>query len=305
MCYGASSTMVAAKQFDTSGTEPGFWKDLAYRFLFASGYPLRPSLDSIRAAFLLSASTMGEWNLNPDPTPIAVLLRASQALGLHRDPSKFQFTTREAVFRRRLWWSIYAVDLCYSLAHGLPATINPSKSDVQVIEDESNPEVRWLTFLTPINLCLARILEEIYGFSRPNACVLKRLDLDASKQSASMLQRQRRDSPQNEFIAMSTSLCWDKVVMLLHQPYLRCPSWPKDSRGKALNAAQRYVKDYSSTITSTCLIQYRWILSHWNIFHAVAIILQDLIQCKSFSSTWIIFTLSYQSLCIRLALRAG
>lgn len=102
MCCGASSTLVSSGHVDSTHEEPDFWRDLGHRFLFASGYPLRPNMSSLRAAFLLSASSMTEWSFLPDPTPISVLIRAAQSIGLHRDPRTFQCSIREADFRRRL-----------------------------------------------------------------------------------------------------------------------------------------------------------------------------------------------------------
>ena len=39
-----------------------------------------------------------------------------------------------------------------------------------------------------------------------------------------------------------------------------------------------YIKDYAHATTEPALAQYRWILSHWSMFHPVAIVLQDLVQ---------------------------
>jgi len=235
-------------------------------------------MDNMRAAFLLSASSMAEWNLVPDPTPISVLVRVAQSLGLHRDPATFQCSPREADFRRRLWWSISALDASYSLAHGLPPVINQASADVQPYDDEANPETKMLTFITRTNLLYRRILEDIYSVRKPKTHIFQQLDRDATNLGRYMAQKAQGDNPQDKFIALSAKMCCGKAIFILHQPYLRSELWPKESRSKALDAAANYIRDYVATMTVPFLAQYRWILSHWNMFHAIAIILQDLTQ---------------------------
>jgi hypothetical protein len=278
ICFWASSTLNMSGQVDPSNTEPPFWKDLAHRFLFASGYPLRPNLDNLRAAFLLSASSMTEWDLLPDPTPISVLVRTAQSLGLHRDPASFQCSPREANFRRRIWWSILALDVSYSLAHALPPLILRGTFDVQMIDCETDPELKCLTSICRVNIRFSRILEEIYGIRKPSVHVFQELDHDTGELRKELIQKPEGVSAQDKFIALSRNMCCAKMIFILHQPYLRSALWPKESRTKALESAVCYIKDYATAMTEPSLSQYRWILSHWSMYHALAIILQDLIQ---------------------------
>ena len=278
MCFAASSTLIMSGQADASDTEPTFWKDLAHRFLFASGYPIRPNLNSLRAAFLLGASSMTEWNFLPDPTPISVLIRTAQTLGLHRDPASLGCSPREADYRRRLWWSISTLDISYALAHAVPPMINQDHSDVQVIDDSNTPELRWLTFIIGMILTVSKILEDIYGIRKPNTHILQRLDAEIVSRNKPPSRKSHSESAQDKFIARCRRMCCDKMMYILHQPYLRSGSWPRESRNKALESAVEFIRDYSFTITEPSLAQYRWILSHWSMFHPLAIILQDFIQ---------------------------
>ena len=41
---------------------------------------------------------------------VAPLVRAAQQLGLHRDPRYLNLVAGHAEMRRRIWWSVFALD---------------------------------------------------------------------------------------------------------------------------------------------------------------------------------------------------
>lgn len=235
---------------------------------------------TVQAAFLLAIPSMAEWKAHPDPGPICILIRASQSLGLHRDPTSFQLSPREADFSRVLWWSIHGLDVGYALAHAVPTLIAPTKFDVQINLGEDKLYRRFLTSLIPTNLVLSRIFEEIYGVRPPKRHVFQKLDEEVERLCTcqAMDYQPPYALPLEKFIKLGQRLCCWKVAFVLHQPYLRSSQWPQISRRKALDACQNYISDFSSAVTDCSLTSYRWVLDHFNVFHACAVILQDLIQ---------------------------
>ncbi|EXJ89069.1 hypothetical protein A1O3_02133 [Capronia epimyces CBS 606.96] len=304
MCYQAASSLSCSSEQDPrSGPwsiQSSAWKALSHQLLFASRYPLRPNLNTVRAAILLAVSSIAEWAPDPDPTPIAVLVRAGQALGLHRDPEWFQCSAREADFRRRIWWSIHGIDLTYSMAHGVPPLIHSRGYDVKTqtghdhdhdgdCKSLSGSEFEALEARKPgntidLHLMWSRIVETIYSTQKPTKEIFEKLEAEMTECCAAILDKSdsrrplREPSPRDEFIAACERMCCHRSVLILHQPYLRSRLWPQTSRAKTLEACKGYIREYTATLTKPTLSAYRWILRHYSVFHMCAIILQDLFQ---------------------------
>ncbi|KAJ8100179.1 hypothetical protein POJ06DRAFT_255641 [Lipomyces tetrasporus] len=286
ICYSAACSAEAAFSADASvnmkhfKVTPSSWEDLAYRLLSASGYPLRPNLNTIRAAFLLATPSIAECKEYPDPVPICVLVRAAQSLGLHREPVSFNFSSREADFRRVLWWSIHGLDISYAVAHALPPLIQSTNSDVRMIFDEENLDRRLLSTLIRVNLLFSKIFEDIYGIDQPTRDVFQLLDEEVANVCADVTTKSRLPATGTleKFIGFSQRMCCRKMTFTLHQPYLRSAQWPQSSRRKALEACRDYINEFTAGAIDPNLAPYRWVLNHFNVIHACAIVLQDLIQ---------------------------
>lgn len=299
MCYGATASLCSANDVEAASLDPVAWRELSHRLLVESGYPLRLTMSNLRAAFLLAASSMAEWGTHRDPAPICVLVRAAQSFGLHRDPESFRFSPREANLRRILWWAIYALDMGYATAHALPPLTHASDSDVKATLEGDESEVAMLSTLIRINQMFARVFDGIYGIRKPTQDMFQTLSDDAASMCAEVVSNSHRrqsqyrgpnpppghghghghgHGPRRAFIAASERMCADKVMLIVHQPYLRSKQWPRSSRGKALAACRNYILDFADTVTEPSLAPFRWILNHWNMFHACAIVLQDLTQ---------------------------
>lgn len=293
MCYDASSSLSLCDEGDFSATDVIAWKTMALNLLFESGYPLRPTMNNLRAATLLAASSMAESAIYPDSTPICVLVRAAQSFGLHRDPDFFQFSTREGNCRRILWWSIRALDVSYAVAHALPPLIRFTDSDVKMSLEGDIVEVEFLRTMIGLNLLGSQILDGIYGTRKPNKETLQTLDSRLASFSADMVEQTRQPSGSIplDFSKASERMSCYKLIFILHQPYLRSPIWPRESRHKALDACKAYIEEFVDTLVDPRFAPFRWFLNHWNIFHACAIILQDLTQnaCRAESTPWLEF----------------
>ncbi|KAE8162871.1 hypothetical protein BDV40DRAFT_150896 [Aspergillus tamarii] len=256
------------------------WKDLADQLLSSNGYPRQPNLNTVRAAFLLALPSMADGRTHPDPGPVCVLLRAAQFLGLHRDPSSFNFSPHEMDSRRVLWWAIHGLDVAYSVAHALPPLIHATATDVQIIEHNDISERKLIGTLIRVNSLISTIFQTVYGIRQPTGKDIQELDEKANTICTDEISTHKSPamSATEKFITMSQRMCCYSMLFILHQPYLRSTQWPQTSRQKALTACQNYINDYLMGITDPELAPYRWILGHFDVIHACAIVLQDLIQ---------------------------
>ncbi|KAL1856674.1 hypothetical protein Plec18167_009112 [Paecilomyces lecythidis] len=281
LCYAASCSVSASNNAEPLSSIPSSsWRNVASQLLFDSGYPSRPNLNTIRAAFLLAAPSMAEGVFHPDPGPICVLVRAAQSLGLHREPMSFQLSAHEAVLSRILWWSIRGLDTSYAVAHALPPLIHPTTTDVQMIDCEDKVERKLLKTIIRTGLLISSTFHNIYGVRQPTFNDVQRLDEESEKVSTEEVSDSQHPgmTALERFVAMSRRMCCCKMLFILHQPYLRTPQWPQSSRIKALNACQDYIGGFLTGVTDHALSPYRWVLEHFDVIHPCAILLQDLIQ---------------------------
>ncbi|OJJ38358.1 hypothetical protein ASPWEDRAFT_24299 [Aspergillus wentii DTO 134E9] len=284
ICYTAACSATAAGDMEAQSCIPfPSWGTLAQQMLYASGYPRGPNLNTICAAFLLAAPSMAENGFAPDPGPVCVLVRAAQSLGLHRDPCSFQLTSSEMELRRVLWWSIHALDMSYAIAHALPPLLHPATYDVQVIVDGGQADRRMVTTIARVNLILSRTLHDIYGIHQPTRQRIQVLDEEVEILCAEEVSKSHQvpATARERFISASQRMCCWKVAFILHQPYLRSLQWPQDSRRKTLHACREYITLFLASAADSTLAPYRWVLEHFNVHHACAIVLQDLIQHPS------------------------
>ncbi|KAK5312893.1 hypothetical protein LTR93_011164 [Exophiala xenobiotica] len=277
--YIASCSAEACSNIKTFTLTSAQWFDNA-QMLAKSLYPSRPNPSTIRAAFLMAVPNITEVTSNASFSPISVLARAAQFLGLHREPLALHASSNSAEFRRVLWWSIQSLGIGYSLAHALPPLVHPTNSDVRMLSTRGRLNRRLLISLIRVSNALAKILEDIHDIRQPTLATLQRLDKDVEDvcSSEAMGVAQTNSSPTERFLVPHQRACCWKLQCVVHQPYLRSTQWPQSSRRKALDACKRYISDFSKSITEPALAPYRWILNHFNVFHACAVILRDLVQ---------------------------
>lgn len=286
ICYSAACSIGASGDLNLPRLVPtSTWKRRAEEFLNLAGYPFRPSLDTVRAAYLLATPSSAEETSHFDPGPVCVLLRAAQRLGLHREPSSFHLPRRDADMRRVIWWSIHALEVSYAVSHALPPLLHPTTFDAKLIDIENRRDCRLMNTIARVTVVMSRTLYEIYGVRQPTYSGIRELDEQATETRAREVAESQPFSSQttalDRFISLSQRMCCSKMIYILHQPYLRSPQWPRDSRPKALSACQEYIGDFLTCLTDPALTPYRWVLDHFNIIHACAILLQDLIQNPS------------------------
>ncbi|KAJ5404070.1 hypothetical protein N7509_003941 [Penicillium cosmopolitanum] len=281
ICYTATCSITASGELRSPSLTPAStWRNMTELFLSLSDYPLRPCLDTVRAAYLLATPSSAEENAFLDPGPLCVLLRVAQSLGLHRDPSSFGLPRCEADLKRVLWWSIHALEVSYSVSHALPPIVHHGTFDVKVINSEGRSYRKLISTISRVSVVMSKILYEIYGTRQPIYAVIRKLGEEAAQTCTDEAEDHQLPhiAALDRFIDLSQRMCCSKMVYILHQPFLRSTQWPRDSRPRAIRACQDYIEAFLASFTDPALTCYRWVLNHFNAIHPCAILLQDLIQ---------------------------
>ncbi|OGM45121.1 hypothetical protein ABOM_006626 [Aspergillus bombycis] len=288
ICYTATRSIKAPENTNVwFSFRSSFWKEVTTQLLAESGYPSRPNLNTVRVAFFLAIPSMAEGHTHPDPSSVSILVRAAQSLGLHREPLLFQLSAQDAEVSRVLWWSVRGLDITYAISHGLPPVIHAETTDVRSIDCRYGSERTLLSTISRTTALISKTLYHIYSVSQPTLRDIKHLDDEAEKVYAEECgdHNENMDTLQR-FVAMSRMMCCCKMMIILHQPYLRTSQWPQESRSKALMSCQEYIGGFVAGVSDESLAPYRWVLDHFDVIHACAIILQDLIQnCHSSESS--------------------
>ncbi|KAE8146219.1 hypothetical protein BDV25DRAFT_54468 [Aspergillus avenaceus] len=280
ICYTATRSIEASWNSNSWFSLPSsFWEEVKIQLLAESGYPSRPNLNTVRVAFFLAIPSMAEGHSHPDPSCVSILVRAAQSLGLHREPLSFQLSAQDAEASRVIWWSVRGLDITYAISHGLPPLIHSATTDVRFVDSGYASEHKLFTAVAQTTAMLSKTLHHIYSVSQPTFHDIKKLEEEADKIHTELSKNHNiHMDPMKRFVAMSRLMCSSKVMIILHQPYLRTSQWPQDSRQKALNSCQDYISSFVTAATDKSLAPYRWVLGHFDVIHACAIILQDLIQ---------------------------
>lgn len=72
---------------------------------------------------------------------VTMVVRMSQAMGLHRDPTFFSLSPFEMEERRRLWHIVHYLDMTFSIGRGLPTQIVPNGYDTKYPSNINNTEL--------------------------------------------------------------------------------------------------------------------------------------------------------------------
>ncbi|KAK4040976.1 fungal-specific transcription factor domain-containing protein [Parachaetomium inaequale] len=232
-------------------------------------------------------------------TLTALLIRLSQALGLHRDGTHFpNLTPFQIEMRRRLFWAVCVLDLRSAEDQGTDLNIVSGTFDTQIPlnindddispESESLPEARQGTTdmafsLIRYEICsLSRRLHTVTSGMSP-ACPadaeksLEEREALLNEVSHRVEQRLLKDSGNSMFWVASnvTRIIIAKMTLVIYQPVL-FQTGPgddvlsEDVRGRLLNAALD-VFEYSHILnTDDRCKQWRWLFQTWSHWHALA-----------------------------------
>ncbi|KAK3299833.1 fungal-specific transcription factor domain-containing protein [Chaetomium fimeti] len=231
-------------------------------------------------------------------TLTALLIRLSQALGLHRDGTHFpNLTPFQIEMRRRLFWAVCVLDLRSAEDQGTDLTIVSGTFDTQIplnINDtDISPESKCLPkpregttdmafSLIRYEICsLSRRLHIVSSGMTP-ACPsdagksLEEREALLTEASRKVEQRLHKDSSNSMFWVASnvTRIIVAKMTLVIYQPVL----FPgpgddvlsEDVRARLLNAALD-VFEYSHILnTDPRCKQWRWLFQTWSHWHALA-----------------------------------
>ncbi|KAK4154716.1 fungal-specific transcription factor domain-containing protein [Chaetomidium leptoderma] len=231
-------------------------------------------------------------------TLTGLLIRLSQALGLHRDGTHFpNLTPFQVEMRRRLFWAVCVLDLRSAEDQGTDLNIVAGTFDTQVplnINDSDiSPEIECLPEPREgtTDMAFSLIRYEICALSRRLHTVSSDLspacagDVAKSLEEREALltevhhgieQRLRKDNSNPIFWAASTvtRIIVAKMTLIIYQPVL-FPGPGNDVlseevRARLLNAALD-VFEYSHVLNadSRCK-QWRWLFQTWSHWHALA-----------------------------------
>ncbi|OGM41092.1 hypothetical protein ABOM_010421 [Aspergillus bombycis] len=133
-----------------------------------------------------------------------MVVRLAQSLGLHRHTRRFKHSPGESELRRRIWWSVYVLDVQSSILYGLPRNIQAADTDTDLptntdYDDMHSDQLSYPLpgetthiepFLQYVNLTqiLSRCLEQMYTTTNRRGGVAKifrlQRELDLWKQNA-------------------------------------------------------------------------------------------------------------------------
>jgi hypothetical protein len=112
-----------------------------------TGFPRRPSLDTLAAYIVAQSQFVREEDFSDSPDFISTAFRIALGMGLHRQLPDAGFTTAELEMRRRLWWYILHLDVMSSASSGLsPLFIDDKMANANTISQydrhEDDPDNR-------------------------------------------------------------------------------------------------------------------------------------------------------------------
>ncbi len=95
------------------------------------------TLSGLQAAVSIQVFLISILRLNTASRFGGLIVRIAFHLGLHRCPSRYkQFSATEADIRRRLYWSIYSLEMFLAQSLGLPITLKDEDIDVCLPDNE-------------------------------------------------------------------------------------------------------------------------------------------------------------------------
>ncbi|CZR56501.1 uncharacterized protein PAC_06389 [Phialocephala subalpina] len=98
------------------------------------------TLSGLQAAVSIQVFLISILRLNTASRFGGLIVRIAFHLGLHRCPSRYrQFSAAEADIRRRLFWSIYSLEMFLAQSLGLPITLKDEDVDVCFHDEEKHP----------------------------------------------------------------------------------------------------------------------------------------------------------------------
>ena len=109
--------------------------DQATRWLALLSFPRNASLPGLAAFIMMQTILAKEEEPVTSSLYISLAIRVAQQLGLHREPSLFNFSPWEVETRRRIWWQLMHLDCVVAISSGLPPLISDTYYDTKMISE--------------------------------------------------------------------------------------------------------------------------------------------------------------------------
>ncbi|KAK5994272.1 Transcription factor yanR-like protein [Cladobotryum mycophilum] len=104
----------------TRATISSFLREAATLAQHMVAFPRNPTIYSLMSFLIVQHLLIREEEPLSSCSYISVALRVAQAMGLHRDGSKFSLNATETEVRRRIWWHIIHTDVMTPIPSSLP-----------------------------------------------------------------------------------------------------------------------------------------------------------------------------------------
>lgn len=223
-----------------------------------------------------------------------LLIRMAQALGLQRDGTHFKHLTPfEIDLRRRVWYSILALDVRASEDQGTDFTIQHGSFDTKLPWNINDDDIDVDTKETPIerqgitDMTLPIITMESSNISRQ--MLSPGVGLDEQNRLLDMIYARledrylrfstESDSISSWVIVVVTHLVGGKLTLFTHLPVLfSSPSehFSDEVRNKLLVAAIEVAEFNDALNSEKACRQWRWIYQTYTHWHAIVYLLIDI-----------------------------
>lgn len=199
---------------------------------------------------------------------VGAATRAAQALGLHRNPHRFNLCIGEQELRIRLWWCICVVETTSAIAYGLPKLVCESDVDVAlptacVLDDSTttsltmglpgeSPNVVWFVQLCKLTSIMKHMTQLLFTTTQRRAGEQKIKVLDRQLQvwSYDWLGGQARLHDRDNFFGAYSRLLAHSCMLLIHQPALTFPE-TEPQFGRSLKSSAESALAIISTLTAS------------------------------------------------------
>lgn len=237
-------------------------------------------------------------------TLTGLAIRLAQAIGLHRDGTKFGLSPFNTEMRRRLWWQLCILDVRASEDHGFELTIRDQSFDTKFPLSINDTDIRPDTTETPVpetgvsemTPCLIRIeichLTQRLFYAAPGNSVLPIKSEPLSFEERERMLRETSNRMEKQYLqygASAGSAYWSiatiarlilaKTSLLIYQP-LTHPAKPNNlpqSTKDRLLIASIELAEYTKTLRSDpASKRFMWLFQTYTLWHCIAYILTEL-----------------------------
>jgi hypothetical protein len=237
-------------------------------------------------------------------TLTGLAIRLAQALGLHRDGTKFNLSPFNTEMRRRLWWQLCILDVRASEDHGFELSIRDQSFDTEFPLSINDTQIQPDATETPVpgpgvsdmTHCLIRIeicyLTRRLFYASPGNSALPVKSEPLSFEAREMMVRETADHMEKQYLqhcesagpvfwsaATVARLILAKTSLLIYQPLThpaRPNNLPQSTRDR-LFIASIELMEYARTLQADPTAKrFNWLFKTYTQWHGIAYILTEL-----------------------------